>query len=184
MRAPFFICCVFCLILTGVVTAGAVTIPKDTAVVIRTLDPIDSKTADVAQNFRCTLDAPITADGKELAAKGADCVLRIVEAKKAGVFRGKNELKLVVSQIRVGDDLLDVDSEPVAVTGDSKGASTAKRAGLLGGLGAAIGGMSGGMKGAAIGAGAGAAAGAASSALTEGPEIKVKVETVLKFMIH
>jgi hypothetical protein len=179
-----FACSFLYFAAAGSLPAETAAIPKDTPIAIRTVDAIESKQRELGQNYRCTLDASITSAGREVAPKGADCVLRIVETKKAGALTGNNELKLVVSQIRIGADLLDVNSDPVAMTAGSKGKSTATRAGILGGIGATIGGIKDGAKGALIGGGVGAAAGAASSALTQGPQIKVASETVLTFVIR
>ncbi len=159
-------------------------IPKGTQISVRTIDSIQSKKAEVGQNYRCTLDAAINVSGKDLAPKGADCVLKIQEMKSAGKVTGNNELKLVVAEIRIGGKMVAVTSEPTALAGKGKGKSTALRTGLGGAAGAGIGAIIGGGKGAAIGAGVGAGAGAASSVLTSGPEIKVAPETVLSFVIQ
>ncbi|MEP7364258.1 MAG: hypothetical protein ABI972_13470 [Acidobacteriota bacterium] len=158
-------------------------IPRGTEVSIRTLDAIQSKQSEVGQTYRGTLNASIKVDGKELAAKGADCVLRIQEMKSAGKLTGSNELKLVLSEIRLGGNLVSVTSEATEIKGKGKGKSTGWRTGIGAAAGAGIGAAVGGGKGAAIGSGVGAGAGAASSALTSGPEIKVAPETVLTFMI-
>lgn len=157
-------------------------IPKGTTVSVRTLDAIQSKQVELGQNYRCTLESPLTVAGKDLAAKGADCILKIVEMKAAGAVSGNNELKLVVAEIRMGGNLVPVDTEPAAIAGKGKGKSTAMRTGIGAAAGAGVGAIFGGGKGAAIGAAAGGGAGAASSALTQGPEIKVAPETVLAFV--
>jgi outer membrane lipoprotein SlyB len=71
-----------------------------------------------------------------------------------------------------------------AVTGDSRGASTAKR--TVGGaaLGAIIGAAADGGKGAAIGAGAGAGAGAVSEVIIRGDQVKVPSETLMEFTLE
>jgi hypothetical protein len=163
---------------------GSPAIPKGTQVSVRTLDSIQSREAEAGQSYRCTVDAPVRIRGKEAVSKGADCVLRIVEMKSAGKLTGSNELKLVVSEIRMGGSLVSVNSEPATIAGKGKGKSTGLRAGLGAAAGAGLGGILGGGKGAAIGGAAGAAAGAASSALTSGPEIKVAPETLLTFVIQ
>jgi hypothetical protein len=165
-------------------TSEAVAIPKGTQISIRTLDPIQSKQSEVGQSYRCTMDAPVSVAGKEIVSKGSDCVLRIVEMKDAGKLTGSNELKLVVSEIRIAGNLVAVNSEPTAIKGKGKGKSTGLRTGIGGGIGAGLGAALGGGKGAAIGAGVGAGAGAASAALTQGPEIKVAPEAILTFLIQ
>lgn len=159
-------------------------IPAGTQVTIRTVDRIESRKAEVGQSYRCTVDAPVAAAGREIASKGADCILRVVETKQAGKLTGSSELKLELAQIRVGKDLLDVDSDPSAMESKGKGKSSAVKTGVGAVAGAGLGGLFGGKRGAAIGAGAGAGAGAATAALTHGPEIKVAPETVLNFVIH
>ena len=165
-------------------TNQPVAIPKGTQISVRTLDAIQSKQSEVGQSYRCTMEAPVSVAGNEIASKGSDCVLRIVEMKSAGKLAGSNELKLVVSEIRIAGNLVAVNSEPAVITGKGKGKSTGVRTGIGAAAGAGVGAIFGGGKGAAIGAGVGAGAGAASAALTQGPEIKVAPETVLAFVIQ
>ena len=139
-------------------------IPPGTQITIRTVDRIESRKAEAGQSYRCTLNAPIVVAGKEVSGRGADCVLRVVEITQSGKLTGSSELKLEVSQIRVGSDLMDVNSDPSRMESKGKGKSTGIKTG--------------------IGALAGAAAGVATAALTQGPEIKVAPETVLNFVIH
>lgn len=159
-------------------------IPKGTQVTVRTLDSIQSKQGEVGQSYRCTMDSPVVTGGKEIVSKGADCVLKIVEMKSAGKLKGSNELKLVVSEIRAGSNLIAVNSEPTEIKGKGKGKSTGLRTGIGAAAGAGLGAVLGGGKGAAIGGGIGAGAGAASAAMTSGPEIKVPPETLLTFVIQ
>jgi hypothetical protein len=130
------------------------------------------------------VDVPIIVANKEISGRGADCVLRVVETTQAGKLTGSSELKLEVAQIRVGSDLVDVNSDPSPVESKGKGKSTATKTAVGGAAGAVLGGLLGGRKGAAIGAGAGAGAGVATAALTQGPEIKVEPETVLNFIVR
>jgi hypothetical protein len=159
-------------------------IPPGTSVSVRTLDAIESRQTQVGQSYRCTIESPILISGTQIVARGADCVLRIVETKDAGHLTGKSELKLELAQIRVDKDLVDVGSDPSTVESAGKGKSTAVKTGVGTAVGAGLGGLFGGKRGAAIGAGAWAGAGVATAALTHGPEIKVAPETVLNFVIH
>lgn len=168
----------------GLLAADATPIPAGTQVTIRTVDRIESHKVEVGQSYRCTLDAAVVVGGKEIAGKGADCVLRVVEATESGKLTGSSDLKLEVSQIRVGEDLVDVDSDPSTMQSKGKGKSSGIKTGIGAAAGAALGGLLGGAKGAAIGAGAGAGAGLATAALTRGPQIKVEPETVLNFVIR
>lgn len=173
------------LLLGSLAAARAeVSVPKGAQVSVRTLDAIHSKDSAVGQNYPCTLEAPIKVDGKVIAGKGADCILRIAEMKKAGKLTGSNELQLILAEIRVGEEMAAVNSSRAELKGKGKGKGTGWRTGLGAAAGAGLGAAIGGARGAAVGAGAGAGAGAAASALTSGPEIRVAPETVLTFQIQ
>ncbi len=164
--------------------AAPPSVPAGTTVSVRTLDAIHSRQAEVGQSYRCTVESPVSVSGTQIVARGADCILRIVETKDAGQLTGKSELKLELAQIRVDKELIDVSSEPATLESAGKGKSTAAKTGIGAAAGAGLGSLFGGKKGAAVGAGAGAGAGVATAALTHGPEIKVAAETVLNFVIH
>jgi hypothetical protein len=169
----------------GIVLAAVPSqIPAGTTVSIRTLDPIDSRQVEVGQSYRCTVEAPILAAGKQIVARGADCILRVVESKEAGRLTGTSELKLELAQIRIDKDLVDVSSDPSSEESAGKGKSTGVKTGIGAAAGAGLGGLFGGKKGALIGAGTGAGAGVAAAALTHGPQIKVAPETILTFLVH
>ena len=86
-----------CAVPAFVGTAGAAVssaLPSGTSVSVRTVEAIDSKQTEVGQSYRCTVDAPVVVKGDQLVARGADCVLQIVETRDAGKLTGKAELKL------------------------------------------------------------------------------------------
>jgi len=136
-------------------TSTPTVVPAGTQITIRTIDAIQSKNAEAGQSYRCSVDSPVMAGTRQLVAKGADCVLRIVEMKSAGKLRGNNELELTLSELRAGEELVSVNSQPTAIAGKSKGKSTATRTGIGAAAGAGLGAVLGGGKGAAIGSGVG-----------------------------
>lgn len=158
-------------------------IPAGTSVIVRTIDSIDSKTAEVGKTFRASLDAPLVLNGQEAAAKGADATLRIIEASKAGNLKGKASLTVVLVSVNAGTGILPVSNSTVTMESAGKGKKSAFKIGGGAALGAAIGGLAGGGKGAAVGAGAGAGAGAAVAMLT-GPHVQIPSETVLTFKVQ
>jgi hypothetical protein len=164
--------------------AQAGQIPAGTQITIRTVDRIESHKTEAGQSFRCTLEAPIVVANKEISSRGADCILRVVEITQPGKLTGSSQLKLELYEVRVGSDLVEVNSDPSTMESKGKGRSTATKTGVSAAAGAALGGLFGGKKGAAAGAGAGAGVGVATAALTQGPEIKVQPETVLNFVIR
>jgi outer membrane lipoprotein SlyB len=85
--------------------------------------------------------------------------------------------------VKVGDRIIDVDTQTVTKESDSRGTKTATMAGGGAVLGAVIGGIAGGGKGAAIGAAAGAGAGTGAELATKGQRVKIPSETQLTFVL-
>lgn len=159
-------------------------IPAGTVIGVRTIDAIDSKTAKVGQSYLASLSEPIIVNGTAIAPIGADVVLKLVSAKKAGMVAGRAELTISLAQVRVGGQMLDVNSENVTSIGAGKGKGTATRGGVGAAVGAIIGGIAGGGTGAAIGAGAGGVAGVGVSMAMKGPRVVIPRETRLSFTIQ
>ncbi len=160
-----------------------VEIPSGTNLVVRIIDPVDSETASTGQTFRATMDQAITVAGNVVIPRGADAVVKLVEAKQSGKLTGKAELTLALSSITVDGRVINIDTQNIVEDSASRGKSTATKAGAGAVLGAVIGGIAGGAKGAAAGAGAGAGAGTAVEAMSKGPKVKVPSETRLTFVL-
>src|ERR1035437_2933516 len=89
-----------------------VTLPAGTNFVIRMIDAVDSQTASVGQNFAGSLDAPVTdADGQTIILRGADVVLKLVDAKQSGKISGRTELALSLMSIRVNGQMVDINTQ-------------------------------------------------------------------------
>ena len=161
--------------------AAAQSIPGGTAIVVRSIDPIESKTAEAGRTYHASLDEPLLVNGREVAPKGARALLKVVEIKAAGKLIGSAVLTIAVANIEAGAQTIVVETEALTSESSGKGKSTAKKAGTGAGLGAAIGALSSGGKGAAIGAAAGAGAGTAVSMLS-GQAIRIPAETRLTFL--
>ena len=164
-------------------TAG-IPIPAGTTITVLTIDSINSESADLGQTFLASLAEPIIVDGQTLVSQNDDAVLRLIETKKAGRFRGNAELSLVLVSVGTGEHLRNVQTAEATVEGDGKGSGTATKVGVGAAVGAALGGIFGGGKGAATGAAAGAGAGAGVAAMTKGPNVFVDSETRLTFIIQ
>ena len=135
--------------------SGSGQLPVGTTVKIRTVDAINSRQADVGQSYRCSVAEDVVVNRNTIVKRGSDCVLLVVETKKSGVLTGKSELQLQLSQVRIGSDLVDVNSEVASQESAGKGKGTAKKGAIGATAGAILGGILGGGKGAAIGAAAG-----------------------------
>jgi hypothetical protein len=159
------------------------TLPAGTLVPIRMVDSVDSKTDQVGQTFRASIDSDIAVENRTIVPKGADARLKLNRVSTAGAIRGKSELELQLDQIVVGKNSYAVVSDVIERVGGAQGTKTARNAAIGGAVGAAVGAIAGGKKGAAIGAGVGAGSGVAVSAITKGEQVVVPSETRLEFRL-
>ncbi|HEY7388097.1 MAG TPA: hypothetical protein VH640_06285 [Bryobacteraceae bacterium] len=155
--------------------AQTITLPAGTEIAVRTIDRIDSKTADLSHEYAGSLDDPIVVNGVEVVPANANAVLKVVEAQKSGLTH-RASLSTALVAVYIHGQRYNLRTSKV----DSKAGSPAKRTvagGAIGaGAGAAIGAAAGGAAGAAVGAGLGAAAGAITGKLT-GKGVEISPET-------
>jgi len=161
-----------------------ITLPAGTNFTIRMIDAVDSQTAHTGQNFEASLDAAVTdGSGNTIIPRGADVVVKLVDAKQSGKIAGRTELALSLVSIRVNGQMVDINTQTVSEKSTNR---AGRSAGTIGGGavgGAILGGILGGGKGAAIGAGAGAAGGTAVELATSGQRVRVPSETRLTFVL-
>ena len=161
--------------------SGARELASGTEISIRLVDSIDSERDKAGDEFRATLEDPITIGNDVVVPKGTDARVRLTEDKASGKFTGKAELTIQLLSLVVNGKTVPVATTSVTEYSKSQTGSTAKKAAAVGAVGAIIGAIAGGGKGAAIGAGAGAAAGAGSGVFMKGQRVKIPSETVLTF---
>jgi hypothetical protein len=164
--------------------ATSITVPAGTDLLVRMIDSIDSDKNNVGDRFRASLEQDFVVDGVVIATKGTDVYGRLSEAKDAGHFQGKSQLKLELTDILIRNRLQPIMTGDYEVSGSSRGADTAKKVGIGAVAGTVIGAIAGGGKGAAIGAGVGAGAGGAVQVITKGEQVHVPSETLLNFRIE
>ncbi len=172
-------------------TAGGSTYPTHTVnvssgtnIMIRTIDAVDSDRNQVGDKFKASLEQPIVVDNTVVVPKGADVYGRLTQATEAGKIQGRSELKLELTGIVVNGQTFPLVTGDYSVSGNSRGASTAKRVGGGAAGGALLGAIIGGGKGAAVGAGVGAGAGTAVQVATKGQQVHVPSETLLQFALQ
>lgn len=165
-----------------VITSGA-EIPAGTTIAVRTIDEINSATAQEGQTFRASLDEPIVVDNQTVAAKGADVFLKLVAVKQSGKITGAGELTVAVDSVMINGNRIPVNAEGVTSSSGGRGKQSAKVIGAGAAIGAILGGVLGGGKGAAIGAAAGAGAGTGIQVLTKGQKVTIPSETPLSFTL-
>ena len=163
--------------------AASGTLPAGTNLVIRMIEGVDSQTNRVGQTFRASIDQPVMVDGQTVIPRGADAVVKLVDAKASGNLTGHADLTLALQSVRINGHYVEIDTRTINKESASQGEKTAKVAGGGAVAGAVIGAIAGGGKGAAIGAGAGAAAGAGSQVIMGGERVRVPSETRLTFVL-
>ena len=161
----------------------SVELPAGTNLVVRMIDGVDSETNRVGQTFAASMAEPVTMGGETIIPRGADVVVKLVDAKESGKLAGRAELTLDLMSVKVDGRMVDINTQSVSRESDSRGQRTAKVAGGGAVLGAIIGGIAGGGKGAVIGVGAGGAAGVGAEEITKGQRVKVPSETRLTFVL-
>jgi len=161
------------------------TIPAGTVLRVRMIDAVDSQTSQLGQTFQASLDDPIVGpDGNTLLDRGADVVAKLVEDKQSGKISGRTELTMDLVSIRVRGRMVDLNTEEVTTSSESRTGKSAKVIGGTAAVGAILGGIFGGGKGAAIGAASGAGAGGAVQVLTKGQRVRIPAETRLSFTLQ
>lgn len=161
------------------VASHSLTLPLGTEIAVRTIDPIDSKKADLSHEYAASLDDPIVIDGAVVAPANANAVLRVAEIHNSRLKRAS--LSIVLIAVTINGQRVEVKTDAV----DSQSGSRAKRT-LTGtavgaGVGAAVGAAAGGAVGAGIGAGAGAVAGTVGGVLSgKGVEIAPEIRFTYK----
>jgi hypothetical protein len=149
------------------------------------IDSVDSEVSQLGQTFQASLDEPIIgSNGETLVARGADVVAKLVEEKQSGKISGRAELTLDLVSIRINDRMVDLNTEEVTKSSESRGSKSGKVIGGTAAVGAILGGIFGGGKGAAIGAASGAGAGGAVQVLTKGQRVRIPAETRLSFTLQ
>jgi len=165
-------------------TTRDLTVPSGTLVSIRMVDSVDSKTDQLGQTYKASLDSPLIADGQTVAPKGSEVFIKLTKVASAGNMKGASEVQLQLDRIYVNNKAYTVTSNVFQSVGSSEGKKTVKQTGIGAGIGAVIGAIAGGGKGAAIGAGVGGGAGAATAAITKGEQIRIASEEKLDFRLE
>jgi hypothetical protein len=166
------------------VPTSASLVSANSNVVVRLIDPIDSKQNHLGQTFRASLDQPLLAvDGTTFAPRGTDCLVALVAQKQAGHFSGQTQMSVALQSLTIKNEVIDLASTEQREASASQGGRSAATVGGAAGLGAIIGALAGGGTGAAIGAGSGAAAGSLTRVLLSGPRVHIPAETRLQFTL-
>lgn len=137
-------------------------VPTGTVLVVRLAADVSSTTARVGDRFQGFLDQDLAADGRLVTPRGAKVYGVVAAVDDGNKMKGQPSLDVTLSDLKVGDRILSIKTQPVSAKG---GTATGARKVVAGAaLGATIGAIAGGGQGAAIGAAAGAGAGGVAAA--------------------
>lgn len=159
------------------------TIPAGTTLEVRTNEAIVSTNAEGRTYQGEIATEVVDADKKVLLPRGAQVELVVLEAKEKSGVKGA-ALQLGLRSVTVeGQTYLVVSEEVKKTSGVGANQRTAQTVGGGAALGTLIGAAAGGGKGAVLGGLVGAAAGAAVQVLTQGKEVRIPAESVLRFQL-
>lgn len=164
-------------------TPSQVTLQPGSAILVRTIDSVDSSKNHVGDRFHASLETDLYVDNILVARKGTDVYGRLSEAEQAGHIKGSAELKLELTELVLNGRTYPLLTGEYQLKGKGRGEDTAKKVGGGAVVGAIIGAIAGGGKGAAIGSTVGAAAGGTVQIVTHGEQVKVPSETLLQFQL-
>jgi hypothetical protein len=159
-----------------------VVVPPGTQIAVRTDERIDSRDVVEGQAFRAEIAEDVRdADGYVAIPQGSDA--RLITRR----LEGNGDITLDVQSVWVGGMRYRVSTEDAELENHKDGVGANKRTGeFVGGgaaFGAIIGAIAGGGRGAAIGAVVGAGAGAGTQIVTQGREVHVPAESVIRFRL-
>jgi hypothetical protein len=165
----------------GQVAGVEVTVPAGAVLRVRINRGLDSNHIQPGATFDGTVLTDVVAGGAVAIPRGATIQGTVVDAKKAGVFKGEGQLGLQLNTLTLGGNVYPLNTEVWQANGRDKTAGTVNNTVGLGALGALFGAVAGGGTGAAIGAGVGGAAGLAGSAASPRGQVILPPESVLSF---
>jgi hypothetical protein len=160
-----------------------ITLAAGTAIPVRTLGLISTKTATNGAPFEATLEKELVVDGELIAARGANVTGVVVNSDPGGKVKGVASIALALTSVQTSVGKVKISTASVAKDAKSTVKKDVTRGAIMTGAGAAIGAIAGGGRGAAIGAGVGAGAGVGTAMMTKGAAAEVPAETPLTFTL-
>jgi hypothetical protein len=159
----------------------AVTIPTGALLRMRINQTLTSESAKPGDPFDGIVVNDVVADGAVAIPRGAAVHGSVTDVKKAGVFSGRGELSLQLTQVTLGGKIYPITSDVWGHNGGDKSTETVNKTAVGGAIGALFGAAAAGGKGAAVGAGVGGALGLGSAASSGNGQVYVPSEGLLTF---
>ena len=160
-----------------------VTVPGGSVLPVSINRWISSGDAAPGSTFTAIVANDVLAGGQIAIPRGATVEGTVLDAKGAGVLKGRGSLTLQLNMLDLGGQRIPLQSDAFTVNGRDKTAQSVNSTLIGAGIGALLGAAIGRGTGAAIGAGVGGAAGLGSSAASNGGQATVPSEALLRFRL-
>ncbi|MBW2634089.1 MAG: hypothetical protein JRE14_08200 [Deltaproteobacteria bacterium] len=154
-------------------TAGSVTVPAGTMLLVRTKEPLDSSRQKAGHKFTAVLEADLVVDRTVVAPRGSNVYGELIDAKQAGRVAGKSEMTITFTGLMINNQIRPIQTGAIQAVAES---DQAKNTASKVVRGAAIGGLVDGKSGARTGAKVGTGA----ALLTRGGKINIPANTLLE----
>jgi hypothetical protein len=160
------------------------TLPAGTNIHVRLLETLDTRRNRAGDRFTASLDQPVVEGNRVVVPRGAMVSGHLTESKPSGRFKGRAVLAMRLDSLTMNGRTYPINSTTPARV--SKGHKKHHLLWIGGGSagGALIGAAAGGGVGALIGAGAGAAAGTVGSVITGKRQVRLPVESTVRFRLR
>lgn len=176
--------------------AVRLTVLEDTPIVVRTIEPITSRSSREGARVAFSVDAEVRVNGQLVIPRGAIARGEVVKSKPAGVLTGTPELILQLTSLELQGQSYPIASYQFQVTGTSKTPATEKKVATGATIGAIAGSSISGISaksgvvtsssktaGATAGAVTGAAVGTLVAAASSGPAVVLPPEAQIEFSL-
>ncbi len=160
------------------------TIMAGTTLRVRLQETLDTRNNRSGDHFTAVLDEPLVSGDRVIVPKGTIFSGHVVESTPSGRFKGRARLALKLDSFNLNGQIINVDSGSTGRSSKGHAGHDLKWIGGGTGGGAVIGALAGGGQGAAIGAGAGAAGGFIGSAITGRKNVRLPMESTLRFTLR
>jgi hypothetical protein len=151
-----------------------VTIPAGTSLPMSLTSSVASDTSAIEDAVTAELTRAILVNGREVVPVGARVTGSVTSVADAGRVKGRGEIAMRFTTVRVAGDQYALRSALVSRQADATKGEDATKIGIGAGAGAAIGALLGGSKGAAEGAAIGGGAGTGVVLATKGKSIHLR----------
>lgn len=132
------------------VAQETIVLPKGTNVSINVDRNIASKSVQSEFQFGGLVDLDVLGNNDILIPAGTKIMGKVVSVKTAGKVAGQAELILVLTKVQKGDKYIPIETEALAIKGESQGKKTVRNVGVGAATGAAFNKGTGAGRGAAV----------------------------------